>query len=1027
MNRNRALKISGGILAFIILAALGLRLYFNDARLKRTVMPHLNEAVGREVQVESMSLTFFSTFPQPGLSISGMSVPGGAEGDTLLSLDRLTVGVHLFSLLGDEISISEIGLRNPEFTYEVYEDSTSNLDFLLGGTEEDTAAAGYAVNVPYFEVSDGQIGYLDRTSDTWVNLRDLDANISLRYAGQIESRVEIELGGLYATVDSVRYAGGLPISLSQESMVDLDRETVNLKSGTFSIRGLTLNLAGSVNGWSDSTSVDLAFDTSSDNLDELLQLVPEKHRDFVEGLETRGSLAIEGTVKGRLGGEQPLAFDTSIRVADGYIKNPELPRPVEKININARATNERLSVTTFSARAGDNTVSAKGSLADPLSDESRFSLQAAGMADLATVNSFYDVGRRFGIEELRGQLEFKADARGLLNRPAEADFSGSFTLSDGYVKYREVPRAIDHINIEAGGNQDEVTVNSLTLNAGPNAFSMEGSVGRPLAEEQRTVSLQTNLQFDLSTIKDFYPINEDTLSMEGMLTAQAALEGSAHPIEEAVQSGSINLKNGRIDYHRMDEPLRNITFESVLEGRRMTIVNAGFRSGDNRATLSGIIDNYLGDDRILDLKVDGFAQLSEIGNYYRLEPMISSLTGNSELKLRARGQLDKPADMDLEGALQISDMNMEGDSLAQPVSKLNGRLELTPDEVTLEELKFNFGSSDISLGGTLTYYMEFLEKKQERQTTPTLEGSYQSSFLDVDEIIDWEDSSVSIPIYLPELHSSVTATVDKMIVTGVTLQNLQAEAEGTPERIQMNEGSAELFEGEMKGSFTWEVPQPDHTNISFTGSLSEVRAEAFFSEYPVMGRKSNFHNYISGSFNASVEYFTELDVFLNPLIETTKSKGNFGMSKARLKGHPLQEALASMLKADELRNIALDKWTSTFTIENSVLTFKNLSIKSGNIGVEMSGSQHLVNETLDYKMQLHLPGRFKKAIASVITTQAANALEQEDGTILVPFRVTGTMDKPKIQPDKEAIKPILQKYLKDKAGNVLKKLFDNGL
>ncbi|MDX1585278.1 MAG: hypothetical protein R3222_00985, partial [Balneolaceae bacterium] len=99
------LRIAGGILAFLLLLILGLNIYFTDARLQRMVMPYVDEAVGREVQVETMSLTFFSTFPQPGLSISNMSVPGDTPEDTLVSLDNLVVGVKLFSLFGDEISI----------------------------------------------------------------------------------------------------------------------------------------------------------------------------------------------------------------------------------------------------------------------------------------------------------------------------------------------------------------------------------------------------------------------------------------------------------------------------------------------------------------------------------------------------------------------------------------------------------------------------------------------------------------------------------------------------------------------------------------------------------------------------------------------------------------------------------------------------------------------------------------------------------------------------------------------------------
>src|SRR6056297_963700 len=156
------LKIAGGILGLFIVLIIALNLYFTDERLKNTVMPYVDDAVGRSVNVEKMSLTFFSTFPQPGVSIENMSIPGETESDTLLSLDELVVSVELFSLLGDQINISEISLKKPRFTYVVNADSTTNIDFLMTEeTKTDTASESMAISIPYFNISNGDFGYRD--------------------------------------------------------------------------------------------------------------------------------------------------------------------------------------------------------------------------------------------------------------------------------------------------------------------------------------------------------------------------------------------------------------------------------------------------------------------------------------------------------------------------------------------------------------------------------------------------------------------------------------------------------------------------------------------------------------------------------------------------------------------------------------------------------------------------------------------------------------------------------------------------
>ncbi len=1019
------LKVVAAVLVVFIVIGIGLNLYFTDERLKQTIMPYVNEAVDRPVEVESMSLTFFRTFPRPGLNIKNLSIPGEQEGDTLLALDELVTAVELWPLLSNTVNISEISLNRPRFTYIINADSTTNIDFLLEETEaEEDTTEGYTVNIPYFEVTNGDFGYIDATSNTDVRMSGFNADISLSYDELISSSIDLEIGGLSASVDGSSYVDELPLSLSQISTINMDDETVTLEEGTFGIRGLALNLSGTISEWSTTPVVDLSFNSSSDNFGELLRLVPEEYESHVEGLETEGSLALNGSVKGAVGGEELPSFNASVEITDGYLKNPDLPQPVQDIQLRLKADNSLVTIETFTANAGENNLDVSGELHDPLEENGAFTLNLDGNVNLSTVNQFYDI-TEFDLEQLEGQLTMDAEANGNREEPENASFDAVFNLTNGSIKYIDVPRAVENINIDATANQDLITINSMNLEAAQNTFSMKGTVSRPLDEANRAVDLNTNLKFDLATIKDFYPISEDTLKMSGVLTAQANLKGKADQIERSVQSGSVNLTNGVIEYEELGKPFRDITLESTLQGNRLTIGKASFITGQNNLYASGYITDYLSDNPAINITLRGDAKLDEIANYYDLRPTIEKLTGDANLNLTVEGNVDNPGEMAFNGNMSMQNASMEGDSLVQPVSDLNGKLNLTPQKATLESLQFQLGESDISLSGSLASYMEYLKESGERQSTPHLTGSYSSSFLNLDELIDWEEetSDEPIPIELPELTSSVNAEISEMLITGVTMNNLKASAGTTPKQIKLDKATVELFEGRANGSFVWDVPQPDRTTITFKGSLENLQAESFFDEYQILGEKSNFHEYVSGAFSADVDYNSELDVFLEPQIETTVMSGSFGMTKARLKGHPLQVTIADFLKRDELKNVALDEWKSTFTVEDSELAIKDLRLTSSDIGMEMNGTQHLVEETINYQMKLFLPERFKGTIASVITKQAAEALTQDNGTIVVPLRIRGTHENPTVTPDQEAIAPIVKEFLKNKAGNVIKNLF----
>lgn len=911
---RKTLKILGGILAFLLLLGIGLSIYFTDDRLKRAALPYLSEAAGQPVEIETMSLTFFSTFPHPGLTAGGVFVSGGSPGDSLLFLERLTVGVELLPLLRRNVRVTEIQLDGPRFEYRVFEDGSTNLDAFFA----DTAGPGttWSVIAPYLRVEGGSLSYRNDASETRFALNGLGGEISLQYDSLITSTARIRVESVSTGSGPERQVTDMPLTLSQRSVVHLDKERMNLKEGKLSLRGLTLDLQGSVSRWSDGPDLDLRFRSSTGNFGELLGLLPS---GYAEGLETRGELELDGSVTGTTQNGAIPSFELNMRVRDGYLKNPDLPRAVEQIQLSARATGEALVLNELTARSGANSLRGSGSLRNPLEENGAFEATFAADVDMRTVPEFYDV-TALGLQELGGQLTADVTLRGSRSRPDEANYEGTFRLRDGSLRYEGLPESIRNIQVEAAAQQDRIVIQSLGMEAAGNSLTVGGTVRHPF-DAGRTVDLDARLDLDLSTLDRFYPVSGDSLAVPGLLVS-----------------------------------------------------------------LSG------------------------------------SLMGD----LNVSGPLSRPADLIPRGSLAISDVDFSGENLPSPVRGLNGELQLTSDSATIRSMEFGLGESRIAVNGTLSNYLSWLKSDEERTAPPRLEGSFQSDYLDIDQWIDWDDtSSAAYSIQLPHLESEVDARITEMKLTGVTFRDVRGNLSGSPLRIRLLDGSAHLLGGRLAGSITWNVPRPDRTEVLFEGSLDSLQVGTFLEEYPVLGSEYRLGEYVEGVFNARVEYRSELDAYLTPLLPTTSVSGQFGMGRTRFQGHPLQQRVADLLEMEELRRGDLDSWSSTFQVENSMMRIDSVRMTSSNIGVGLSGSRHLTEGTIDYRLRLFLPGRFREAIASVITPQATDALSREDGTIMVPLRFTGTMSRPRLAPDKEVIQPILERHLKEAAGGILKKLFDN--
>src|SRR5699024_7144669 len=202
----------------------------------------------------------------------------------------------------------------------------------------------------------------------------------------------------------------------------------------------------------------------------------------------------------------------------------------------------------------------------------------------------------------------------------------------------------------------------------------------------------------------------------------------------------------------------------------------------------------------------GEINLNQIPNYYTLSPEIKELNGDANCTLSVKGPANDPASMDFSGNLTVKNVNIQGQSLAADVTGLNGTFTLSPDKAVLESLHFNIGSSDVTVSGSLQNYMQYLQKEADRTVTPRLEGQFSSNYFNVDELVDWSDTTTSsFTLELPDLTSSVQADIEKLVVHGVTMQNLQAHAATTPEQIELTQGRVNLFGGKADGKLRWKI------------------------------------------------------------------------------------------------------------------------------------------------------------------------------------------------------------------------------
>ncbi|MCA1803280.1 MAG: hypothetical protein LC662_12585 [Rhodothermaceae bacterium] len=546
---------------------------------------------------------------------------------------------------------------------------------------------------------------------------------------------------------------------------------------------------------------------------------------------------------------------------------------------------------------------------------------------------------------------------------------------------------------------------------------MTGVINEPMNEERSSFDLSAALNLDLATIGDFYPISADTLEMRGKLNFDGKAAGRTADAENATVNGTLTLRDGYIRYHEFPQPIEDIVFESQIRGNTINITGSSLRSGSNRLAITGSVTDYMADSPGMNLQLNGTADLAEINDFYSLEEYVNHIVGKAEMNLRVTGRTGDIENLSFNGSFNLRDGAISADSLPQPITDLNTTLTFSDKNVQVTSFVMNMGASDFSLSGTLSDYMALAA---ENTTTPsTLTGTYRSRLLNIDELYDWDAEAPDdeeYPIELPNLKSVMQAEIDEMIMLGVSITNVKGQIETDPNKVSFRNTVADLFDGKISGEMAWNVPQPERTEVVFNGKMEDVRIEAFFEEFSPIG-KSTFHKYMSGGFNLETTYRTWLDIHFDPEVATTKAAGTFLMKEGSMKNHPMQMRLADLLKISELTDLGIDDIDAKYSIDNGSLTFEHFNLTSRDMGLQLDGTQNLLNDQINFRLSLILPGRFAEFLRPVITAQGVQAITREDGKMVLPVTATGTAENPNIGVDTDKLEEVIKSKLSEEAGD----------
>lgn len=358
MNKSvkKVLKISGislGGLLVVIVAAIAIVVHFifTPAKLTPVVVNLANQNLNAKLDLGSVDLTFFSTFPRFGLRLTDGTLVSKAlrdtlwtRRDTLVTFSKATLVVNPIDYLRKQrISIYRLTIDSARVYAHIDKDGRTNWDIMPTAVEEtpvDTSStdttrlAAGGIDIRRLALRHASVTFDDRQARVFANLWDANLRLQARlHEGYSMLRVDYSNRNVLFWQEGELLAHRMATRLQTDIRLIRSQRTIELKNALLDINGIQLDLKGTLrrDSIARAANVDLQYSLHAPSLETLLRLIPASVLKKGD-VNAQGEVTVDGTLKGLYGKKQmPLAtLKVNINQASAQYKG--MPYGIDEIS-----------------------------------------------------------------------------------------------------------------------------------------------------------------------------------------------------------------------------------------------------------------------------------------------------------------------------------------------------------------------------------------------------------------------------------------------------------------------------------------------------------------------------------------------------------------------------------------------------------------------------------------------------------------------------------------------------------------------
>lgn len=705
-------KVLIGLLAIIILFVATIFLFpaFYKGKVISFIDGQLAEMVDARISFdhEAVALSIIRDFPNISLGLKDLAIVGNGqfEQDTLLAASRFYLSIDIKSVFSDEIALKKIHLVDPLITIVFAKDGAANYDIYISSEEEENkaeteeVAEEIAIALEHWEIENGRIYYKDYLYNMFMSMEKVNHKGSGDFALDIfDMNTHSDIGSFSFDYDGVSMMSKKHIEGNIILGMDIANYIFTFKENELRINDFAFSFDGFFAMPEEGYDMDISFKTKQNTFKSFLSLIPGMYAEGFDNLETKGSLAFSGFVKGMYTDNKMPGWDVSLQVKDGFVKSPDLPLPIDKIQLNIH------------------TSSSTGEMKDGTFDIRQLSLLVDKETFTATLgvknfdNPLWDVtvngalnldliSRIMPTEDfsLKGRIVAALESRGTMSDLEAEQYqklhaAGTMSLKD--FAYNDTATGTFSIH-DASMSFNPQTINLGSFNAswGNSNFSLKGAVNNYMAYVLKDDLLkgQLSLSSNMLDLNEIMAMSGEEVSDQEADTTAMAVVAIPKNIDFVFNAAIAKLA---YDTYTID----NMRGMLLVKDGILSMKNLNFNMLGGDFTINGTYDTEDKDAPLFNFdmaikRLDIKKAYENFVTIQRLAPIAEHITGTFSTDFKIGGLLEENMMPDFstltgKGLIAIASAAVTNSHLISGVNNLSKLGDAGSNEVRLKDLRLN--------------------------------------------------------------------------------------------------------------------------------------------------------------------------------------------------------------------------------------------------------------------------------------------------------------------------------------------------